>query len=198
MNWWSVCFKRLLVAAGLAAILSSFSLAQQSLVQSAVVTQPLITQAVDETRLTVLKGNTHRLARPQFDLGTAPATLPMQRMLLVLKRSAQQEYALRALLDNQQDKHSPSYPRTVRPTVRAYRRRYSSYYNLAAVARLSGGNDEGPRRAGIFRLCQPSAGSVPHHDSQVRGERGAALGECQRSVDSDGVDAGGGRDLDAA
>src|SRR5215469_18723205 len=49
--------------------------------------QSLITEAIDESQLAVLKGNTHPLARPQFDLGTAPATLPMERLLLVLKRS---------------------------------------------------------------------------------------------------------------
>ncbi|MGD0569473.1 MAG: protease pro-enzyme activation domain-containing protein [Candidatus Sulfotelmatobacter sp.] len=49
------------------------------------------------------------MARPEFDLGTAPATLPMQRMLLVLKRSPEQESALETLLNNQQDKSSPSY-----------------------------------------------------------------------------------------
>jgi len=70
---------------------------------------PLITQPVSESQLTVLKGNTHPLARPEFDLGTAPAALPMQRMLLVLKRSLEQESGLGTLLDNQQDKSSPSY-----------------------------------------------------------------------------------------
>ncbi len=75
----------------------------------------LITQAVDESRLTVLKGNTHPLARPEFDLGTAPASLPMQRMLLVLKRAPEQETALRTLLDNQQDKSSPSYHQWLTP-----------------------------------------------------------------------------------
>src|ERR1700686_3714380 len=49
--------------------------------------RPLITEALDEGHRTVLRGNTHRLARPEFDLGTAPASLPMQRMLLVMKRS---------------------------------------------------------------------------------------------------------------
>ncbi|HTW56568.1 MAG TPA: protease pro-enzyme activation domain-containing protein [Terriglobales bacterium] len=79
-------------------------------------TQPgLITQPIDEAQLTVLKGNTHPLARPQFDLGTAPATLPMARMLLVLKRSLAQEAALRKLLDDQQDKHSPSYHKWLTP-----------------------------------------------------------------------------------
>jgi len=77
--------------------------------------RPLITQPVYETQMTVLKGNTHRLARPEFDLGTAPATLPMQRMLLVLKRSAEQESALRKLLDDQQDKASPSYHKWLTP-----------------------------------------------------------------------------------
>ena len=35
--------------------------------------RPLITQAVDESKLTVLKGNTHPLARAEFDRGEAPA-----------------------------------------------------------------------------------------------------------------------------
>ncbi len=81
----------------------------------AVALRPLITQPVDESQLTVLKGNTHRLARPEFDLATAPATLPMQRMLLVLKRSPDQESALRKLLDDQQDKGSPSYHKWLTP-----------------------------------------------------------------------------------
>jgi hypothetical protein len=77
--------------------------------------RPLIAQTVDEGQVTRLKGNTHRLARPEFDLGTAPATLPMERMLLVLKRSPEQEMALRKLLDDQQDKHSANYHNWVTP-----------------------------------------------------------------------------------
>ena len=77
--------------------------------------QPLIKDSIDESRLTVLRGNTHPLARPQFDLGVAPATLPMERMLLVLKRSPDQETALRRLLDNQQDKKSPNYRKWLTP-----------------------------------------------------------------------------------
>lgn len=77
--------------------------------------QPLITQTIDETELTTLTGNTHPLARPQYDLGTAPATLPMERMLLVLKRSPQQEASLEKMLDDQQDKKSPSYHHWLTP-----------------------------------------------------------------------------------
>jgi hypothetical protein len=76
---------------------------------------PLITQPVDNSQLTVLKGNTHPMARPVYDMGKAPADLPMNRMLLVLKRSPEQEYGLRKLLDDQQDKASPNYHKWLTP-----------------------------------------------------------------------------------
>jgi hypothetical protein len=68
-----------------------------------------ITQAVDIENLVTLRGNTHPLARPEYDQGAAPDSLPMERMLLVLQRSAEQEAALRKLLDEQQIKSSPNY-----------------------------------------------------------------------------------------
>ena len=77
--------------------------------------KPLITEVLDESHLTPLKGNTHRLARPEFDLGTADGTLPTKRMLLVLKRSDAQEAALRKLLDDQQDKNSSNYHKWLTP-----------------------------------------------------------------------------------
>jgi len=83
--------------------------------EAAAAPRPLITQTVDESRLTTLTGNTHPLARPENDLGTAPASLPMARMLLVLKRSVEQETALRKLLDDQQDKASPNYHQWLTP-----------------------------------------------------------------------------------
>jgi hypothetical protein len=94
----------------LAAFLSpAVSFAQQNLAE------PLIVQPLDETKLTVLKGNTHMLAQPQYDQGAALASLPMEHMLLVLKRSAAQEFALRKTLDDQQDKFSPSYHQWATP-----------------------------------------------------------------------------------
>src|ERR1700728_3518823 len=77
--------------------------------------RPLITDSVDESQTTTLRGNTHPLARPESDLGVAPATLPMKRMLLVLRRSSDQETALRTLLDDQQDKVSPNYHKWLSP-----------------------------------------------------------------------------------
>jgi hypothetical protein len=74
-----------------------------------------ITQPVDESNLVVLRGNTHPLALPQYDQGAAPASLPLQRMLLVLQRSPQQEAALDQLLEQQQDNSSPNYHRWLTP-----------------------------------------------------------------------------------
>lgn len=98
------------------ALLAQETIAAKAAAVPVLLTQPLISQPVDEGQLTVLKGNTHPLARPAFDLGTAPATLPMERMLLVLKRSPQQEAALRKLLDELQSKGSPNYHRWLTPT----------------------------------------------------------------------------------
>src|SRR5246127_1940413 len=109
----SVC---LALAAVLGSTLLIQSAAAQEQPQLVVATpRPLITDVLDESRLTVLKGNTHPLARREFDLGTAPASLPMERMLLVLKRSDEQETALRKLLDDQQDKKSPHYHKWLTP-----------------------------------------------------------------------------------
>src|SRR6266480_5231187 len=77
--------------------------------------QAMILGPVDERQTTVLKGNRHPLARAEFDRGAAPANLPMQRMLLVLKHSPEQESALQRLLDEQQDKISPNYHKWLTP-----------------------------------------------------------------------------------
>ncbi|MGD0444727.1 MAG: Ig-like domain repeat protein [Edaphobacter sp.] len=68
-----------------------------------------VLQAVDDSNVTTLRGNTHPLARPEFDQGALADTAPMHRMVLVLQRSAEQESALRELIDQQQDKASSSY-----------------------------------------------------------------------------------------
>jgi hypothetical protein len=78
--------------------------------------QPRITAAVNDAQLTVLRGNTHPLAQPQFDRGPAPASLPMDHMLLVLKRSAAQEAALESFMAEQSDPSSPEYHHWLTPT----------------------------------------------------------------------------------
>jgi hypothetical protein len=70
---------------------------------------PRITQAINLEQLVTLRGNTHPLARPEFDQGAASAGQPMERILLVLQRSPQQESALENLLLEQQMKSSSNY-----------------------------------------------------------------------------------------
>lgn len=74
-----------------------------------------ITQPVDETKLTALRGNTHPLARAEFDRGAAPASLAMNHLLLVLKRSPEQEAALEKLMAEQQNPSSPNYRKWLTP-----------------------------------------------------------------------------------
>jgi Pro-kumamolisin, activation domain len=77
--------------------------------------EPQIRQAVDETKRTVLSGNTHPLARSEFDRGAAPASLAMDHMQLVLKRSPEQEKALETLLAKQQERFAPNYHQWLTP-----------------------------------------------------------------------------------
>jgi hypothetical protein len=74
-----------------------------------------ITQAVDESSLTRLGGNTYPLARAEFDRGAADPDMPLHRMLLVLKRSPEQETALQQLLLKLQDKSSSNYHKWLTP-----------------------------------------------------------------------------------
>ena len=91
-------------------ILSSLtSLAQAQTVRARV------TQPVDMHDLVTLHGNVHPLARRELDQGVAPDDLPMERILLVLQRGADQEAALRQLLDDQQVKSSPLFHQWLAP-----------------------------------------------------------------------------------
>src|SRR5258708_3867848 len=74
-----------------------------------------ILQPVDDTRVTTLTGNTHPLARPEFDQGTLADATPLRRIVLILHRSAEQESALQQLIDQQQDKTSSTYHQWLTP-----------------------------------------------------------------------------------
>ncbi len=68
-----------------------------------------VVEAVDDARTVTLQGNVHPLARSEFDQGAVSDAQPATRMLLLLKRSPDQEASLRQLLDQQQDKTSSNY-----------------------------------------------------------------------------------------
>ena len=77
--------------------------------------QPRVVEAVDNARRVTLAGNVHPLARAEFDRGAASESLPMTRMLMLLKRSDEQESALQDYLEKQQDKGSPNYHQWLTP-----------------------------------------------------------------------------------
>src|SRR5208283_5596864 len=62
-----------------------------------------------------LAGNVHPLTRAGTDQGAAADALPMTRMLLLLKRSDEQEAALQDYLEKQQDKSSANYHQWLTP-----------------------------------------------------------------------------------
>lgn len=74
-----------------------------------------VTLPINESARGFLNGGTYPLARPQFDSGIAPADLPVENVLLLLRRSAQQEAALQELLKSQQTKSSPNFHRWLTP-----------------------------------------------------------------------------------
>ena len=87
----------------------SLAVAQAPVVPSRVVSR------VDDSKLVELKGNTHFLARAQYDKGRVDPQLPMERMQLVLQRSAEQEAALEAFMAEQTDPKSPNYHHWLEP-----------------------------------------------------------------------------------
>jgi hypothetical protein len=74
-----------------------------------------IVQPVNDSRLVRLTGNTHPLARAEFDRGPVDPQLPMERMLMLLKRSPEQDEALNAFMARQQDPGSADYHHWLEP-----------------------------------------------------------------------------------
>jgi hypothetical protein len=65
--------------------------------------------SVDESSVIVLKGNRHPLATTANDRGEVAPDLPMERMLLILKREGAADTALQELIAAQQDKLSSTF-----------------------------------------------------------------------------------------
>ena len=56
-----------------------------------------VVETVDDARRITLSGNVHPLARAEFDRGAVAESQPIGRILLLLKRSDEQEAALETL-----------------------------------------------------------------------------------------------------
>ena len=70
---------------------------------------------LEESQTVTLQGNVHPLARAESDLGAVSANLRLERLLLVLSPSAEQQAALDALVEAQQDPNSPHYQQWLTP-----------------------------------------------------------------------------------
>ncbi|MGH9393740.1 MAG: protease pro-enzyme activation domain-containing protein [Terriglobales bacterium] len=89
-----------------------------------------LTQTIRNQQTVRLAGNVHPLARAAADRGAAPAGMRLQRMLLLLKRTPQQEVALRQLIADQQQPGSAEYHQWLTP--QAFGERFGS--NPADIA----------------------------------------------------------------
>jgi hypothetical protein len=76
---------------------------------------PRITSAIDNASRVAIPHSTHPLAVPAFDVGPLDGSTPMQRMILMLDGSADQDYQLSVLLDSQQTQASPGYHQWLTP-----------------------------------------------------------------------------------
>src|SRR5580698_28010 len=88
---------------------SLVAIAQQALPSVRIVNQ------IDEKQLVPLKGTVHPLANARNDRGAAPDDMQLDRMHLVLKRSASQETALRSLISGLHTPGNPSYHKWLTP-----------------------------------------------------------------------------------
>jgi len=74
-----------------------------------------VTQAVNPQNNVLLRGNTHPLARAEYDHGAVPDSQLLSRMLLLLQRSPEQDSALQQYLEDQQNRLTPNYHRWLTP-----------------------------------------------------------------------------------
>ena len=74
-----------------------------------------IVDAVDETHLVALKGNTHPAANAKNDVGKVSDALPMSDLILVLSRDPDQQAAFEKFVASQYDSNSPNFHQWLSP-----------------------------------------------------------------------------------
>ncbi|HEX3587048.1 MAG TPA: protease pro-enzyme activation domain-containing protein [Candidatus Angelobacter sp.] len=73
-------------------------------------------RTINDADRVILHGNTHPLARAEFDRGSANASMPMNRMVLLLSVRPDAQAALQQLLADQQDPKSPDFHKWLTPS----------------------------------------------------------------------------------
>jgi subtilase family serine protease len=72
-------------------------------------------RVIDDNDRVTLRGNKHPRARAEFDRGAAPASLPMERMILALRREPRKQTDLDRYLADLHDPASPAFHRWLTP-----------------------------------------------------------------------------------
>jgi len=123
--------------------------------------------ATPEADLVPLKGNVHRLARAQFDVGETPESLRLSGLDIVFAKTPDQERALQQLLsDQQRPKLAPISPladtRRIRQPIRGFRCHLCRRGGLAQDRRAHG------RRLALGRGHLTFFGSKTQIESALR------------------------------
>ena len=88
------------------------------------IVRPLISGPIDETKLTVLSGNTHPAANAANDRGVVADRFSLDHMMLQLRRSSEQEAELEAFIDQLHDRNSPNFHKWL--TAQEFGRKYGT------------------------------------------------------------------------
>ena len=152
---------------------------------SAVYAQPagrpvrVIREAIDETKLVALEGNTRSEANALNDRGAVPDEFPLHHMLLQLKRSPEREAALKQYIDELHDPQSSSFHQWL--TADGFAEHYGvAREDIDTVAnwlRLHGFTVEGVQPGGLTVDFSGTAGLVRSayhteiHNLEVNGAR---------------------------
>src|SRR5689334_1189144 len=94
------------------AIMGAFLCAPEAQAQAP---KRLVTQGVDESKRVALRGNVHPFARSEFDRGVMGDAQPINRIYLLLNRSAEQQAALDKLMLEQMDANSANFHKWLTP-----------------------------------------------------------------------------------
>ncbi len=90
-------------------------LAFSAVAQTAVSTAARIVKPIDDTQRVTLRGNTRPETATGKDLGAVDASMPLNRMQLLLQRSPEQQAALDAFMAQQTDPQSPNFHHWLSP-----------------------------------------------------------------------------------
>ena len=107
--------REMLLACCLLVALASLLLSAAPCAHAENVRPLLITQNVDESTLVTLGGNTRPEAKAKYDRGRVDDNLQMEHLLLLLKRSPEQEQELDKLIEDLHDSSSPNFHRWLNP-----------------------------------------------------------------------------------